>query len=44
MLGEILRYKEDEWSNILQQVGYFLGKYIYLLDAYEDLEKDKKTN
>ena len=30
------------WSDILKRMGFFLGKFIYLMDAYEDLEKDKK--
>jgi hypothetical protein len=43
MLAEIFVFKEDEWSADLRQMGFFLGKYIYLMDAYEDVEKDKKT-
>lgn len=35
-------YKEDEWSQDLSRFGYFLGKFIYLIDAYEDLEKDRE--
>ncbi len=27
----------------LRELGFYLGKYIYLLDAYEDLEKDKES-
>ena len=38
----IFVYKEDEWSGFLAKVGFYLGKFIYLLDAYEDLEEDKK--
>lgn len=26
------------------QNGIFLGKFIYLLDAYDDVEKDKENN
>lgn len=33
-------YKKDEWSEDLSRIGYFTGKFIYLLDAYEDLEED----
>lgn len=33
-------YKKDEWSEDLSRIGYFIGKFIYLLDAYEDLEDD----
>ncbi len=41
-LGELFVYKEDMWSDILRRMGYFLGKFVYLMDAYEDLEKDLK--
>ena len=42
MLGEVLQWKKDEWSKDLYQMGYYLGKFIYILDAYEDLAKDVK--
>ncbi len=42
MLGELLVKEEDVWSETLRQLGFFLGKFIYLMDAYEDLEKDLK--
>lgn len=42
MLGEIFVMQEDEWSDTLRKTGFFLGKFIYLMDAYEDLEKDEK--
>jgi hypothetical protein len=41
-LGAIFVMKEDLWSDVLRRMGFFLGKYVYLLDAYEDLEKDLK--
>lgn len=44
MLAEIFVYKEDEWSDVLRQIGFFLGKFIYLMDAYEDIERDLKNN
>lgn len=44
LMEEIILYKEDAWENTLRKLGFFLGKYIYLLDAYEDMEKDKKNN
>ena len=42
LMSELFVWKEDEWSDILRRMGYFLGKYIYILDAYEDLEEDIK--
>lgn len=43
MLGELLVWKEDEWQQELRRLGLYLGKFIYLMDAYEDLEKDRKS-
>ena len=34
---------EDETTaRILAHMGYMLGRFIYIIDAYEDMEKDKK--
>lgn len=35
-------YREDRWSAPLRQLGYGLGRYIYLVDAALDLEEDRK--
>ncbi|MCM1128193.1 MAG: DUF5685 family protein [Lachnospiraceae bacterium] len=42
IMGEILAVREDEWQEGLKSMGNFLGKFIYLLDAYEDVEEDIK--
>ena len=42
MLGELFVWKDDIWADTLRQVGFYLGKFIYLLDAYDDLEHDRK--
>lgn len=42
LMAEIFLYREDEWREALYKMGFFLGKYIYLIDAYEDVEKDVK--
>lgn len=42
LLGGLFVRREDEWSAILRRMGFFLGKFIYLMDAYEDLETDAK--
>ncbi len=42
MMGEIFLYKEDEWAPYLRRMGFYLGKFLYLLDAFDDLEKDRK--
>lgn len=43
IMEEIFAYKEDEWEKGLRRMGFFLGKFIYLLDAYDDVEKDVKN-
>lgn len=40
LMGEIFAYKQDEYEAELRRIGFNVGKYIYLLDAYEDLDKD----
>lgn len=42
IMADILVCKEDEWSNVLSRMGFYLGKFIYILDAYEDIEEDLK--
>lgn len=45
MLGEIFAWKEkDIWAEELRCLGFYMGKFIYLMDAYEDIEKDEKTH
>lgn len=44
MLGEIFAWKEDEWYQELKSLGYHMGKFIYLMDAYEDIDKDEKKD
>lgn len=44
MLSEIFVYKEDFWADSLRKLGYELGRFIYLMDAALDYEKDKKDN
>ena len=43
IMAELFAYRDDEWENSLRHIGFFLGKFIYLLDAYEDIEKDLLT-
>ena len=44
MLGEIFAWKDDIWAEELRCLGFYMGKFIYLMDAYEDLEKDRRKN
>lgn len=42
VMAEIMVMREDEWAENLRCLGFFLGKFIYLCDAYEDIEDDIK--
>ena len=44
MLGEIFAWKQDEWYEELKTFGFYMGKFIYLMDAYEDLDRDEKKD
>lgn len=42
IMAELFVYRKDEWEQRLRHMGFFLGKFIYLMDAYEDIEEDLK--
>ena len=42
LMAELLVYEEDLWAPTLRQMGHALGRFIYLLDAAVDFEKDKR--
>ncbi len=44
ILAEIFVYKEDVWEKTLRDMGFHLGRFIYLADAFDDLAHDKKKN
>lgn len=42
IMAEICVYQEDIFKDDLYQMGFYLGKFIYLIDAFEDVEEDLK--
>lgn len=40
IMAEIFVYRQDEWEETLRRMGFFFGKFIYLMDAYEDIAQD----
>lgn len=42
LMAELLVYEEDIWAPTLRQMGMALGRFIYLLDAAVDYDKDKR--
>ena len=41
-LGTLFAVEDDIWKDSLYKTGFYLGKFIYLMDAVDDLEKDRK--
>lgn len=42
LMAELFVYEEDLWADDLKQMGMALGRFIYLLDAAVDYQKDKR--
>lgn len=42
LMAELLVWQEDLWAPTLREMGYHLGRFIYLLDAAVDFDRDKK--
>ncbi len=42
LMAQILTYQQDLWALTLAQMGFALGRFIYLLDAAVDYDKDKR--
>ncbi|MBR5228391.1 MAG: hypothetical protein IKV96_00980, partial [Firmicutes bacterium] len=40
VLEEVFDYKNDIWSPYLRRLGFFLGKFVYIMDAYDDIVDD----
>lgn len=43
LMAALFCYKQDFWRPTLSEMANGLGKFIYLVDAYEDLPKDRKA-
>lgn len=42
LLGEVFTPMEDTWKSTLYSMGFYLGKFIYIADAFCDIEEDIK--
>ena len=40
MMGELFCCRDDYWADELRRMGDALGRFIYFMDAYDDLESD----
>ncbi len=44
LMAELFVWREDPLQQILRMFGFYLGKFIYIMDAYMDLEEDRRKN
>lgn len=42
LMAELLVYREDLWAHTLRELGFYLGRFIYLADAVVDYPRDLK--
>lgn len=42
LLGDLFVVENDVWAYSLNQIGYGIGQFVYLADAYVDLEEDRQ--
>lgn len=42
LMGELMVYREDQWAGELRQLGFSLGRFIYLADAMLDYDRDRR--
>ena len=43
LMAELFVYKKDRWEETLRRMAFYLGKFIYIMDACDDLEKDLQS-
>ena len=44
MMGQLFAWKDDHWAAELRRMGDGLGRFIYFMDAYDDLDRDLRKN
>ena len=44
LMAEIFCCRDDEWADLMRETGFYLGKFIYLMDAWDDMDKDRKNH
>lgn len=44
LMAEIFAVRKDMWEPRLRTMGFFLGKFIYIMDAVDDFDEDMEKN
>ena len=43
MLSVLFQWRDDSWAKELKTMGFYLGKFIYIMDSYDDMDRDEKS-
>ncbi len=44
LMGTLFLYRDDRWGELLYQMGAALGRFIYMMDAFDDCKRDAKKH
>lgn len=44
LLAELYAWKDDQWKEELKTLGFYIGKFMYMMKVYENVDKDKAHN
>ncbi len=43
-LAEVFAYRKDRWEEKLRRIGFYAGKFLYIMDAFDDFCEDIKKS
>ena len=43
LMAVLFDFKQDEWNASIKKMAFYLGKFVYLIDAHEDMADDRRT-
>lgn len=44
LIAELYAWKDDQWTEELKTLGFYIGKFMYMMKVYENVDKDKARN
>ena len=44
LMEELLVFRQDHWESVLRQLGQSLGRFVYLMDAAVDYDRDRRKH
>lgn len=44
LMSELYAWKDDQWKDELKTLGFYIGKFMYMMKVYENVDKDIARN